>query len=93
MVDQIRFHSHSRIELRIGLAVQLGGEGVVAGLEELVHVVGDLLERTFEPACGGRFDRRGDGDDAASMKFDLHTASEPVPRPLQRVLDFIGEVF
>ena len=49
LVDQVRFHSHSRIELRIGLAVQLGGEGVVAGLEELVDVVGDLLEGALEP--------------------------------------------
>ena len=49
MVDQIRLDPHSRIELRVRLAVQLGREGVVAGLEELVHVVGDLLEGALEP--------------------------------------------
>ena len=49
LVDEVRLDPHSRIELRVRLAVQLGGEGVVAGLEELVDVVGDLLEGSFEP--------------------------------------------
>ena len=61
-------------------------EGVVSRLEELVDVVGDLLERSFEPACFRELTsrRRVDGVDGASgrrdvqsmahKKLDLHTA-------------------
>ena len=35
---------------------------------------------------------RRDVQSMAHKKLDLHTASKPVPRPLQRVLDLVREV-
>ena len=93
LVDEVRLDSHRRIELRVRLAVQLGREGVVAGLEELVDVVGDLFKGALEPASGIDVDGASITPSSRRLKSDLHAASEPVPRPLQRVLDLVGEVF